>query len=348
MLGANLWVGLRLATVTTETSLGEVKLLDERVEAFRPRADAVRVLVFGNSHAMHGLRPPLLVEAFGLPADGAFSLALPAGNAPEAISLAKRYLPRFPRARVAIVQVDEPFLCALRSNEARRRFLTRFDLVERLHQAAYVQRLDAAFATVAWLPFPIADANATLQAAWAIDQAAFLRRLAGGDEPVPAGRLRRILVDTVYPWGFPPFEWHGEALAAQQRKWKLARRPGPLNARARWFLQDHDVLTTALADVERLCRRLEDAGLRVLLVSGTLPPDMRAATHRVWPVEGPRFQAQLEASIRATHRDFVRLPDLPNDAFSDGDHTTDDGARTLAGLLASQRPWLKALDQSPR
>ena len=217
VLAANLWVGGRIAALTNETSIGDVNLLDAQVAAFGTRAEAVRVLVFGNSHAFYGLRPPQLAAAFDLPPDGGFNLGLPGNTAPEAIALANRYLAGFPGARAAIVQVDEVFVGTARVAVARRRFLSRFDPAERLRQALYEPRLDARLATLTWLPFPIADFNAQLQDAWATDRAEFCRQLLSQGGPTPAGPKRWLEGTPAYAWGFPVCGQNATKL--QLRRW---------------------------------------------------------------------------------------------------------------------------------
>jgi hypothetical protein len=82
----------------------------------------------------------------------------------------------------------------------------------------------------------------------------------------------------------------------------------------------------------------------VLLVGSTLSPDTRAALERSTSATArARYKTLLAAYVQGTGRVFETLPDLPADAYLDGDHANESGARTLAFWLVRRQPWLRTL-----
>ena len=104
--------------------------------------------MFGNSHAIAGLRPAMVAEAFHLKPDEAFSFALPGASPREMRLLADRYLDRFPRAEAALCGVDEYFLSA--NIDTQLRYMTRFDPLERWRYAGRFASFDTRKGVSSW------------------------------------------------------------------------------------------------------------------------------------------------------------------------------------------------------
>jgi len=134
VLGLNAWVDYRLPALLQEQSVGMYHELIRRIDAL-PAPERVRLLVFGNSHAVAGLRPPQLAAAMGLPGDAIFSLALPSCSPRELGQFVEQLAPRFPGAQLAITNLDPSLLIATRLSVPRFRYLTRFAPLERWHYA---------------------------------------------------------------------------------------------------------------------------------------------------------------------------------------------------------------------
>lgn len=328
---ANVLVGVRLPVLLHDANTRNVDDLDASVARFDAR-DRVEVLVFGNSHAQHMLRPASLGPALGLAPDAVFSLALPGATAFEAGLLARRYLASFPAARRAIIGVDEVFLAmdpAL--YEGRIRYLTRRDPAARWRYGGSLAGPDRRVGLVAWMPWPAGDFAPELREAVRKDPRAALRRLVRG---VPGGPPV-----TTYRWGHPPRGElpPGEALRKHRR---LIGTYFWLNYRGRIFFGRPDAVPRALEDLAATCRLLEARGISVAFVAPLYTRALRAYLARSHAREERAFDAALTGFLDATGRTRVApLIDPPEEAFLDADHLSAAGAARYAADVAPRLRW---------
>ena len=335
VVALNAWVGLRLEALAGESLIGQLLELDVQLGRLREPA-RVEVLVLGNSHAQHMLRAPSLGPALGLRPDAVFSLAMPGATAFETGLIARRYAPRFPKARLALVGVDEVLLAMDPAYyDQRVRFLTRFDPPARWRHALAAPDLEGKVSALAWLPFPLADFAPTLLHELAAARGGMAGRLVGGPAaPAPRSALREADLRQ-YPWGSPP---------RYDRPWdtprgRLLRRTFQTDAwlaqRARLFFGGASRVGRALEDLEATCRALEARGLVVELVAPVYMPAMHAYLARAHVEERRHLDAALRAHLAATGRTLHAPAIEPSlAAFIDADHLSAEGARRFARALA--------------
>lgn len=309
----NAWVAWRLPLLLQDSSAGEAILLERRVAAFRPK-EKVEVLIFGNSHAIAGLRPPAIARAMGLSPDQVFSLALPGSNMHEMHLLADRYASQFPSARLVLIGVDEYALTA--SKDYRLRYLTRASIAERWRHATAQADLDAGAREMCGLVFPLLDFKEPLMERPALTAA----RLWTDQRRTDSFCAKANQID--YAWGFPPVWDH------------LPLELTPLERRARHFLSGSSRLDKGLVDLERLAAHFRDKQARVVLV------EMPYAEALLALLRGPSYQAyreKLAAYLKASSRDWIAAPrPMPRAVFYDADHLTGEGAARLAGVIKAR------------
>lgn len=326
---ANGWVAARLPSLLRDTRVSEVLELERRAAAF-PRA-GVRVLVTGNSHALAGLRPPLLAEALGLAREEVFSLALPASSPQEMRLLLECQLASFPRAELVVCTVDPYFLSSFQ--DLRLRYLTAGRPIERARYAAG-QPFETQLRLLAGTWLPILDFGATLHRDLAVQPRHTLGRLVRDGPPVDPYVLRTRR--QVYPWGFPP-PWDAHPAHALARLGQRARAPAGLAARAQLLLADFQRLPVGVAEIERLARFLAPRGARLLLVETPYTVPLEAALRRLNPDAPHAWRAALDALPPEARPPRLPAPALPTELFYDGDHLAPAGARALARQIAASR-----------
>jgi hypothetical protein len=317
----NAWVALRLPALLLESSLGVVVDLERRVAAYPNRQD-VQVLIFGNSHAITGLRPPLIAEALGLPPGAVFNLALPSGSPLEMGLLAERFLPAFPRARQAICVVDEFFLAE--QVDTRVRYLTRLDPRARWRYAGRAGSIDDRLALLMGGASPIFDFAVPLREALLQRPALTLQRLLWDRPPAP-GTESADLMALSYPWGSPPI----------MDGWAVPDPTLPKFLRTRGYLlmKNARQIPQGLSDLEAMTRLLEERGLDVTLVGLPYTRPQLATLQREFP-EYARYRRQLAGYLTATGR-VRREPEgvWGPTSFTDADHISPLGARRVARWL---------------
>ena len=340
---ANIWLGVRLPAVLPESQIDNALELERRVAAVEDKR-AVKVLVFGNSHAVAGLRPPDLASAFGLRPEEVFSLAMPGGSPQEMRLLAERYLPLFPQVEAAFCGVEEYFLSG--AMDTRVRYMTRFSIAERWRYARMQPKLDDRLGLMATQFLPAADFGVALRAAIVHHPALTARRLFR-DEPLP-GSLQQRLSAMDYPWGFPP-PWDDPEIRRRVEQADAAAFNDDPQARAWHLVSGTPQIQAGLDELEDLARLLEGRGARVVLAE--MPYDeplLAALKQRARHYE--LYRARLDAYLQASGREVVPAPrNLTQRHFYDLDHLSRPGATRMAAWLKqhlSERrsdgtPWAK-------
>ncbi len=331
---ANAWVGIRLPALLQDTRVHEILDVERRAAAF-PR-ERVRVLVAGNSHALAGLRPPVLAAALGLGPDAVFSFALPAGSAQESRLMLERHLASFPRVALVLCTVDEFQLAGFQ--EMHLRYLTAGNGVERARFAAG-QPLETQLRLLAGTWLPLLDFGATLHADLAAHPAHTLRLLVH-DGPPTNPFIRRAMRRT-YRWGFPP-PW--DAYTARQLRLQAIRHRSPdaVAQRAAFMLADRARVPIGVAEVGRLTGWLAARGVPLVLVEVPYTALLDAALRRLDPDAQHAWRAALAALPAAERPPRIQAPELPSQAFYDADHLAPAGAQALARHVA-QAPVVRAL-----
>jgi hypothetical protein len=319
---ANVWVSVRLPKLIPESSLDSLLDLERRVAAFGAK-ERVKLLVLGNSHAITGLRPPVLAKAVGLGPDEVFSLALPAGSPLEMRLLAERYLPAFPAVKTVLCGVEEFFLTE--DAEQRLRYLTRRSLPERwAYAAGRPEPEDRATLVAGWF-LPVLDAGVPLRDAMAKRPLTTLARLVV-DRPVAPDTEAHTLAIADYRWGSPPGmdTWQ---VPESHEAWYPRHR-------AERLVKNVEKVPRGLADLDALLRSLERHGLRVTLTAMPYHASLQRTLERDFPAYA-RYRAQLDAYLAGTGRRLLPAPpDLPRACFTDLDHMTPLGAERMADWLA--------------
>lgn len=321
---ANMWVGWRSPVLLRESSIDNLLLLEDRIAAY-PYRDAVKVLLFGSSHAMHGLRPPAVARAFKLKPQEVFSLAIPSGSAAEADLLAARYLPCFPAARRAFVMVDERMLG--RPVEARLRYLTRGAFGARWESRDYFDTRDQQWGFIATGWLPLADFAGPLKAGLLSHPAVFGKRLLH-DEPLKASRYER-LSGYPYPWGVPPID----NPPLKPDHWSVAQ----YRERARYLFSTSTPTPLGVHKLAALTATLNRHGVTPLLIHApySAPMARALAGHRTENAIYQGHLARLPAEL-VPHRMLPPLPTQPEAMFIDHDHMSVAGAQRMADWLARQ------------
>lgn len=337
IVALNAFVGFRLTALLLDSPVNQVLDLDARVARFGA-PEKVKVLLFGNSHAQHMLRPPSLGPALGLAEDEVFSLALPGATAYEMGLLAQRYATRFPAARRAIVGVDEVLLTLLPwFNDTRIRYLTRFDPAARWRYAGYYPDLERRTGALAWLPMPLADFCPAIRDALRQEPRRLAGRLAWGEAGRASGPPKK---QTPYPWGFPPKADIPPDSAAGRAHFRTMRRVGWLRYRAGVFYGAPEAIGRSLEDLETTCRALEARGIEVRLVAPLFTRTMRYHLAHERANEKRRFDAALADYQRASGRSLVSPTIEPSEvAFVDADHLSTAGARMYAEDVIRRLRW---------
>jgi hypothetical protein len=321
LVAVNAWVGLRLETLVPESSLDNVIELERRI-ARAPDKAAVKVLVFGNSHAVAGLRPPAIAQAIGVRPEEVFSLAMPGASPREMRLLAERHLASFPAARQAVIGVDEYFLSA--HPDVRVRYLTRGSVLERWRYAATFSKLDDRLGLMAGMLFPVADYAVALR--WcAVKEPALTARRLVMDVPVRPESLQSRLAAISYPWGYPP-PWDDKDLS------KLMAMDWDASKRAWHLMGDANEVPAGIEELDRLVRMLESRGARLTLAE--MPYDRPLAAALANATNYHRHYKQpLEAYMAASGRAIVPAPVVSARHFYDLDHLNPEGAELMAGWL---------------
>lgn len=313
-----------------ENSINQVLELEQRVARY-PHPEKVRVLVLGNSHAMTGLRPPVVAAALGLDPYAVFSLAVPASNPQEGRLLIKRYAAHFPQARLVIGNVDVAYLN--QQQEARLRYMTRHAPLERWRMAMGEPNIDARLGLLVGLFTPLFDFKESLRKRLEASQME-AERFRHGNKPLPEAQ-RRHIADMDYPWGYPipndnpalftpidRFRLQGTS-ELLQRTLALTETP--------WRIESHGQELSALKS------DIEARGMRLVLTE--LPISRRLANAfevRVRHVVR-RYRETLAGWSAREGVQVVKGLSLPDDAhYYDGDHLNAEGAASVAASLAAE------------
>ncbi|MFN3429397.1 MAG: hypothetical protein ACK46X_05550 [Candidatus Sericytochromatia bacterium] len=321
MAVVNVWVGVRLEKLVPESSLDNVIELERRIER-APDKSAVKVLVFGNSHAVAGLRPPAIAEAIGVRPEEVFSLAMPGASPREMRLLAERHLSSFPAARQAVIGVDEYFLSA--HPDARVRYLTRTSVLERWRYASTQPKLDDRLGLMAGMLLPVADFAVALRWCAVKDPGLLARRLVT-DAPVLPGSLQDRLAAIPYPWGYPP-PWDDRDLG------KLMAMDWDASKRAWHLMGDAAAVPAGIEELDRLVRMLETRGARPTLAEMPYDQPLAAALANATHYDR-HYKQPLAAYMAASGQAIVPAPAVSARHFYDLDHLNPAGAELMAGWL---------------
>lgn len=327
---ANVWMGWRLATLLQEGPIDNLLELEKRIAALPDKA-AVKVLVFGNSHAVAGLRPTALAASLGLKPNEIFNLAMPGGSTREMRLLAERFLPLFPSARLAICGVDEYFLSAV--TDTRMRYMTRFSIPERLAYARSTPKLDDQIGRVATMALPVADFSVSLRYVFSQHPAVTLQRFFT-DVPLPdsfQGRLARV----VYPWGYPP-PWDDPEIRRLMDRATDAPVEWSPATRAWHLVSGIDNLPDGMSQLDVLARLLEGRGVRLVLAEMPYEQPLMDALRQQASYYNA-YKAEWRDYLKATHRHVIPAPTgFTPRCFYDLDHLNPAGATRMAGWLKRQ------------
>lgn len=335
---ANTWVGLRLPMLLQDTQVNAIHDLERRAAAF-PR-ERVRVLVAGNSHALAGLRPPLLAEALGLGPDEVFSFALPAGSPQETRLLLERHLASYPRVRLLLCGVEEYYLGGF--HELRLRYLTTGNGLERARFAAG-QPIETQLRLLVGTWLPLLDFGATLRADALNHPRHTLRLLVKDGPPTNTAVLRSASIE--HRWGVPlPWE---ELSPLDLRRHALSQRtPEAIRKRAEHLLTDFARVPVGVTEIGRLARRLEARGARLTLVEMPYSAPLEAALGRLNPAASRSWRASLDTLPEAERPSRIQAPVLATTDFYDADHLAYAGAQALARHIA-QDPTVRRVALKP-
>lgn len=320
----NAWVGWRLPALLPDSSIGIPLMLEKRVAAL-PHKAAVKVLVFGSSHAVADLRPQVLAEAFNMKPGEIFNLGLPAGTSLEGSVLAERYLPLFPSAQVAIVMVDEVFLG--RPNEVRLRYLTRLSPKQRWQSLHCISTSEQRVGfLLSWLT-PVADFSTPLRTAFGENPGVMMRRLVR-DYKIPGSQFQRR-DDKDYPWGVPTVDERPEDPVYWGREKYREHAEQLLD-----FTYGYD----GAYDLVRLIRSLKQQQLTVFSIRAPYPDAFQRAlaSHTI---KAAHYENQLALFLEMTQQPLVADLPIPDQSyFNDHDHMNPAGAKLMAAWLVKELP----------
>ncbi|MDB5096319.1 MAG: hypothetical protein JWM80_740 [Cyanobacteria bacterium RYN_339] len=331
----NAVIGWRASALLQEESIGIYLELERRVEAY-PARDRVQVLVFGNSHALAGLRPPQLARSLGLGEDAVFSLAIPSSQPREFLALARRLGGRFPNARLALANLDEALLASNARATPRDLYLSNDDLADRWRLAREtVPDLPGQLGTVLTLPFVLAEFAPHLREVALTHPKITLRALATGQHaPLPLSPAEAIAT-APWRWGYPP-PWQVKGYfkdPASTQRWLRTTD-------ARWRRsRDHTVrlagsLEDGFADLGTWEATMRRRGLVVAWVQTPIDPALDATMRLVEPAGMAAF-AKARTAFLGSRRWLPAPAGFGADDFFDLDHLTPPGAQRLAASVAS-------------
>lgn len=330
VLAANAWVGARLASVIPESSIDNLLELERRVEV-APNKDHVKLLVFGNSHAVAGLRPATLAAAFGLKPDEAFSLAMPGASPREMRILANRYLDRFPQARVAVCGVEEYFLSA--QPDMRLRYMTRFSPEERWGYAATYPKLDDRLGLMVGLALPVFDFSVAIRDAATARPLTTAQRLVT-DVKLP-GSIQARLATMPYRWGYPP-PWDAPAVRRKIDQDESATLMWNPANRAWHLVSGVAQLPSGINQLDALAKGLERRGMQVVLAEMPYQPPLVAALHH-YERDYALYKASVRSYLKSSGRKLIPAPGkLTSQHYYDLDHLNPAGADRMASWLKRQ------------
>lgn len=327
----NAWVAWRVPGLIAESPVDMAVELDRRVEAV-PDKGAVKVLVFGSSHAIAAMRAPVLAEALGVSPDAIFNVGQLGASAFESLLLAERYAARFPNARAALVPINE---CLLGFDTATRtRYLTRGSWHDRWRYAAHQSTLDERLGLLAGFALPVADFGVALKEALVKRPALTLRRLAA-DEPI-ADSNAAYFAAMRYPWGLPP-PWTNPKIFSPRQN---VTEPAFVKYRAGVLLEGQARVAAGFGHLEALADLLEGRGMRVaLLRTPYLPALQQELATRPAHVE---YERRLGAYLAESGRELLAAPASsdPRD-YHDLDHLSEQGARRYVAGLGDRLGWVQ-------
>jgi hypothetical protein len=335
---ANAWVGWRIRPLLANSSLFDLFELERRIDAFGPK-DRVSVVVMGNSHALAGLRPPLLAEALGLDHEEVFSLALVGANAREEYLVARGQLQKFPHAKRALIVVDEWLVGQMFAQEAATRYTTGQNLPERWPMLPWHDTVDDHVELLAGTLLPILDQGQQLRSAGLDNPKAFARALwYGTPMPLtPNGANARVRAAD-YPWGYPPpWDFDGVMNPKAKAGGVGCFRKDCLEDRAELVTAQLDHAAVGFADLEACCHWLEAQGVVPVLVETPVLPALRRQLARApYNVHEAIYQEARAGFLARTHYQIECSPvDYPRTCFYDFDHLQREGARRYTRWLAS-------------
>lgn len=332
VVAANVWVGVRLPALIPESSLDNLLDLERRIAAY-PHKERVKLLVFGNSHAIAGLRPPVLAKSLGLAADEVFSLALPSGSPLEMRLLAERYAPAFPAARTALFGVEEFFVGE--AIDIRLRYLTRHSLAERWTHARRYPKLEERVALMAGWFLPALDYGTALRSVLATHPALFAQRLL--QDRLREDTLRHRLLSVNHPWGYPPV-WEEKDVAAQlAKKAFTGTEQQQLINRAYQLTRGEPFYASGFDELEHVSRFLERRGVRILLTEMPYYPPLRETLEHEQPGY-KTYKVLLAGYLTTSHRRLLPAPEgWPRTCFNDLDHMSKVGAARMADWLKQKQ-----------
>jgi hypothetical protein len=328
---ANVWVGLRVPGLIAESDVDMAIELDRRVEAV-PDKGAVKVLVFGSSHAIAAMRAPVLAEALGVSPDAIFNFGQLGASTFESRLLAERHAARFPNARAALVPINE---CLLGYDTATRtRYMTRGAWHDRWRYAAHQATLDERLGLLAGFFLPVVDFSMALKQALVKQPALTLRRLVA-DEPLADSNAAHVAA-MPYPWGLPP-PWTNPKIFSPSEH---VTDPDFVKYRAGVLLEGQARVASGFVHLEALARLLEGRGMRVaLLRTPYLPALAQELATRPAHVA---YQRRLDAYLAESGRELLSAPASsdPRD-YHDLDHLSEQGARRYMAGLGDRLGWVQ-------
>lgn len=323
VLAANLWVGTRLEPLLQDTSVGELVVLDHKLRAF-PR-DQVQVLVLGNSHALAGLRPPDLAQAWGLPADAVFSLAVPGSSPDEMALLYARYAPSFPRLRLVLCGVEAYFLGG--HHLQRTRYLTSMRPVARFETTERYQP-EARLLAMAGVMLPVLDFGPPLHEA-ARTHPLLTTRALFKDVPMLNPNWL-VLRDAAYRWGYPP-PWDLRTERELRRHAVRTRERILFRERVRGLHQGEASIRFGARRLLAFAGAVQ--GPRLVLAELPYPQATAAELERLQPGHRTWWRSLIARGGGLT---LIDPPDLDLAAFYDIDHLSREGASKMARHLAAR------------
>ncbi|HEY9721804.1 MAG TPA: hypothetical protein V6D47_07305, partial [Oscillatoriaceae cyanobacterium] len=324
VIAVNFWVGTHLATFVNSSALDECFVLERRIAAY-PDKQAVKVVVFGNSHALAGLRPPLIARALALPPNAVFSFALPGGPPQEMRLLAERYLSQFPNARMALCSIDEPFL--VNSNDYRMRYWTRGDLFERTRYATSRPGFDERLGLLLSCFVPIADFVTPIQEFLAADPRWVLHNILR--RPVPSS-YRRALLNLKFPWGLSP-PWDCLSAPDLRRLAVRAHRRQEFRECATGFMANEAHTPQGLESLEALAQTVNRHRCQFVLVGIPYPLQLSKAIQKRHALANRDYENRVASFLKAQHqREIPAPPPWENFDYYDTDHLNPQGAKLLA------------------
>ena len=324
----NVWVGIRLPALIPESSIDNLLELERRV-ALYDRKDRVKVLVMGNSHAVAGLKPPMLAEVFGLEPDEIFSLAIPSASPREMRILYERYRAQFPQVKTVVCGVEQYFLGA--DLQVRLRYITRGDWKERWRYAMSYPTFEERLGLVLGPVVPLVDFNVPLKDAISASPLLTAQRLFQ-DKLQPSSALYKLRT-LPYDWGYPP-PWNHPDL---YQRMVVEEMKDPENhnmfARAWHFTEGHARVSGGLTELETIAQDLDRREIELVLVEMPFPKALiEIIEHMAEHHQG--YVEKVKRYLAATGRTYVPAPRTWTESyFYDNDHLNPTGARQMVAWL---------------